>query len=118
METIVFEILPLPKQRNIVQEDGYLELHESYFKYYAKYECEEKYEDDGMPWKNSKVDLCICIFKSFVVSIEKAFNTKVDKWQIYLSINGKQEDVWIYYNDEKECSEIFEILHKYFFNGD
>lgn len=118
VETIVFEIFSLPKQRNIEQEDGYLELHNNHFVYSVKYVCEQENEEDkDMPWKQLKVDMHICVFKTSVVSLEKSFNEKINKWQLYISVNGKQEDIWIFYEKEKEVDEIFIKLYNYFFNG-
>lgn len=117
IDTIVFEIMSLPKQRNIKQEDGYLELHDNHFIYSTKYDCEQEEEDKDMPWKFLKVDMHICVFKRAVVSLEKSYSEKTNKWQLYISVGGKQEDIWIFYETEKEVEEVFIKLYNYFFNG-
>lgn len=115
---IMFEILNLEKQKILNFDEAYLELFETYFRYVAKYESEDINEsDEKLPSVYNKVNLDIYILKTAVSGIEKSFREKMGKWQIYISVLGRADDIWIFYEDIKECEITFDRLIKYFFNG-
>lgn len=118
INTLVFKFPDLTGQRITSWDEGYIELHENYFRYVSRFDSEEPQNGDSdMPWVALKVDLDISIRKSNAIAIEKAYVQKEEKWHVVIVINGRKDDLWVYFENEEECQETFEKLHKYFFNG-
>lgn len=115
IDFISFTICSMPKQNILNFDEAYIELKENYFRYVARYDSEEAGEDEGMPWEVCKVDLDIYSTKSAVKSVEKAYINKHKKWQLYISVSGKREDIWIYFDVKEECEEMFDKLINYFY---
>lgn len=106
-------------ERNFQTTESYLELHDTYLRYVAKYDSEHPKDREDLlaGWEERFHDFDTRIKRDAFISVEYYWNDKNNYWQLEMEANGYPVAITLYFEkgNEKEMNTVFFKLFAWVF---
>lgn len=119
VQTLIFDLCTLPKQKPVDKKLSYIELHKKYLKLCLLFDAEEyiNADDTTLGTKIITNDFTVYAERRSVVSCEVIL-TDTNFWKLIISVNGMADDISIFFrkNKRSEAIRMAEIINNWIIN--
>lgn len=113
-ETIAIKPIDLERQKITEPIFLFIEFHDHYLIYRAKFYADEpKGDDEALGWQNQFNDYETYARKEFIAGVEREWVKKTKVWMITIYVNGMSYDIKLYFKRESECANVFNKITSY-----
>ena len=116
----IIDIKPMHLRNQKMSNDGELrlEFYDGYFKYIGNFYADEPKdrEDHSLGWETVYNYFEVVVDKRFVAAYEKAWAHSYEHWSIYISVNGMNDDIKLFFKTQKEADAVMDKLTHYLYD--